>query len=188
VRHHDHTGLDAVAQLREFDPGAVAERRVEVGQRLVEQEQLRVLDDRSADRDPLPLPARHLPRLFVEVRRNLEHLGGRGDPPLNLVARRARVLEAEGHVLPHRHVRIERIGLEHHCQVPLARRERVDAAAVQPHLARIRGFKAGDDAEQGRFAATGRAEKGDELARLHLERDAVQDQRVAEGFANVAER
>jgi hypothetical protein len=62
-------------------PGAHAQRRVEVRQRLVEQEQLGLLDDRAADRDALALAARHLPRLLVELRLDLEHprrLGDRG--------------------------------------------------------------------------------------------------------------
>jgi hypothetical protein len=67
VSHHDEGGIDALPQVGQFEPGAHAQRRVEVRKRLVEQEQFGVLHDGAADRDPLPLPPRHLPRFLVEV-------------------------------------------------------------------------------------------------------------------------
>ena len=60
-------GVDALAELGELEPGAHPERRVEIGERLVEQEQLRVLDDGAADGDALPLAAGHLPGFLVEL-------------------------------------------------------------------------------------------------------------------------
>ena len=43
-----------------------AQLRVKIGERLVEQERLRLLDDCAADRNPLALPARQLRRLALQ--------------------------------------------------------------------------------------------------------------------------
>ena len=43
--------------------------------------------------------------------------------------------------------------------------------AVEPDLARFRTFKAGGKAQQGRFAATGRAKESHDLAGIHRETD-----------------
>ena len=72
-------------QARDLDAGLDPQRRVEIGERLVEQEDLRVAHDRAADGDALALAARELARLAVEQVLDLQHLGGRGAP-----ARRSR--------------------------------------------------------------------------------------------------
>jgi hypothetical protein len=45
-------------QAGEFDARAAAQRGIQIRQRLVEQEQVGVLDDRPSDRDSLSLAAR----------------------------------------------------------------------------------------------------------------------------------
>ena len=99
-----------------------AQRRVEVRERLVEEEGGRVAHDGAADRDALALAAGELAGAAIEVvgqvqdaRRRCAHL---------LVDRRlvlAGHLEREGDVLADRHVRVERVGLEHHRELALGR-------------------------------------------------------------------
>jgi hypothetical protein len=48
-------------QLGDLDAHLHPQRRVEVGQRFVEQKGGRLMDDGPADGDPLPLPAGQLP-------------------------------------------------------------------------------------------------------------------------------
>ena len=43
-----------------------------------------------------------------------------------------REFQAEGHVLVDRHVRVERVGLEHHRDLALGRRQLVDAPPADP--------------------------------------------------------
>ena len=64
----DVDGRDAEVALDARDLGAHldAELRVEVRERLVHEERLRVADDRAAHRDPLPLAARERPRLLLQ--------------------------------------------------------------------------------------------------------------------------
>ena len=57
VRHVDHGGVEIVVQLADLHSHVDPQRRVEVRERLVEQEDLRLAHDRPPDRHPLPLPA-----------------------------------------------------------------------------------------------------------------------------------
>ena len=90
----------------------------------------------------------------------------------------------EGHVLEHRHVREERVGLEHHRDAPLFGRQVVDAAPAD--LQRTRGdlFQPGDQAQQRRFAAAGRADENDEFAVLDADVDALDDLVLPEALAD----
>ena len=62
----EHGHAELAVQPLELGPRVVAQLGVEVGQRLVEQQQLRPADQRAADRDPLLLAARGRGRLALE--------------------------------------------------------------------------------------------------------------------------
>ena len=90
VRDVDHRGAEAAMQRRDLAARRDAQRRVEVGQRLVEQEHLRIAHDRAPERHALPLPAGQRMRLAVEQGRQPERGRDAGDAALDLVARRRR--------------------------------------------------------------------------------------------------
>ena len=146
-----------------------------------------MLDDGPPDRDALPLAAGHLTRLLVELLFDFEDSGGLRDARLDLCFRHAGVAQAERHVLAHGHVRVERIMLENHRHAALAWRELIDPLPFEADLAAVERLEAGDDAKKRRFPASGRAEESDELASLHIERDVVEHQRLAERLADVAQ-
>ena len=75
VRDVDRRGAQPLVQLLELDPHLHAQLGVEVGQRLVEQEHLRVAHDRAAQRDALALAAGELARLALEQFADAEDLG-----------------------------------------------------------------------------------------------------------------
>ena len=54
-------------QFADLEPHLHAQRRVEVGERLVEQERLGLAHDRAADRDALALAAGELARLAIQI-------------------------------------------------------------------------------------------------------------------------
>ena len=142
VHHHDAVGerhrLDLVVgdidrrrrhrgvQLLDLGAHLHPQLGVEVGERLVEQEHLRIAHDRPPHRHALALAAGELARLAASSGA-ISSIAGRSLPsPPDLVARRLPQLEAEGDVVGDGQMRIERIVLEHHGDVPLARRQVVD--------------------------------------------------------------
>ena len=83
--------FEALVQLLDLGAHRDAQLGVEVGQRLVEQEHLRVAHDGAAHGDALALAAGELARIAVEQRREAEDVGGALDAlvDLALAARRA---------------------------------------------------------------------------------------------------
>src|SRR3546814_17381532 len=57
----------------------------------------------------------------------------------------------EGHIFSHGHVLEKRIMLKNEADVPIGDLEIRHVFAIEGHLAGIRKFKSGNDAEQGRF-------------------------------------
>ena len=60
-------------ELRNFDPGRDSQRSIQIGKRLVEQEHLRIANDRPSDRDALPLASGQSFGEAVEIVLQLEH-------------------------------------------------------------------------------------------------------------------
>src|SRR6218665_1138150 len=79
--------------------------------------------------------------------------------------------QAIRHILGHRQIGKQGIRLEHDAVVALLRRQPRNIAAILRDAARSLAFQTSDDAQQGRLAATGRAEKDQHLALPHLQID-----------------
>src|SRR5690606_9429115 len=127
------------------------------------------------DRDALALAAGKLLGLSLQQRLEPEDARGIGDLLVDLLLVDAGQVQREGHVLAYRHVRIQRIGLEHHGQVALGRADLSDVTAVQLDMATADFLQAGDQAQQGGLAATGGADENHEFAVADLKVDALDD-------------
>ena len=145
------------------------ELRVEVRERLVHEIGLRLADDRAAHRHALALAARQRARLPVEELLEREDAGGVPDALVDLVLRPAPQPQPEGDVVVHRQVRVERIALEDHGDVTVARRDVVDDAVADLDRAFADRLEARDHAQSRGLAATGRADEDHELAVVDLE-------------------
>ena len=86
----DHGGVEPVAQPGDLEAHAHPQGGVEVGERLVEQEDLRVADDGPPDGHPLALPAGELARVAPEQHPDLQGRGHLGHAPGDLVLRNPR--------------------------------------------------------------------------------------------------
>ena len=117
VGHIDGGGLQPLMQFLDLRAHLHAQLGVEVGERLVEQEHGGIAHDSAAHRHALALPARELPRIAAEIGFEVEDLGRTPHPRLDLRRRRFAHLQRKAHVVRHRLVRIERVGLEHHGDV-----------------------------------------------------------------------
>ena len=124
VRDVDRRHAEVVLQPRDLRAHLHAQLGVEVGERLVHQEGLRLAHDRAAHRHALALAAREVARLAIEQRLEVEDARGVRDALLDLVLRHLLDAQAEGDVLVHAEVRVERVALEHHRDVAVARAAR----------------------------------------------------------------
>ena len=134
----DHGGLEALVEAGDLGARLDAQLGVEVGERLVHQEHGRLADDGPAERDALALAAGQLLRLAIEQLLELDGLGRLVDPPLDLGLGDLAQLQAEGEVLADRHVRVERVALEHHRDVAILGGDVVDDPVADPQRARRR--------------------------------------------------
>ena len=97
-------------------------------------------------------------------------------------------LQREGDVVAHRHMRIERIGLEHHGELALGRRLAGHVAAVDVDGAAAGVLEPGDQPQQRGLAAARGADEDDELAVLDDQVDFRNDDGRPEGFRHFLER
>ena len=141
-------------QACDLGPCLRAQRGVEIRQRLVEQERLRLPHHRAAERDALPLPARQLRGPALEQLIQPERLRRRRDPLGADRERRAAHLEPVGQVFANRHVRIERVALEHHRQVARLRRQRGHVGAADDDPAGRGRLEARDQTKERALPAT----------------------------------
>ena len=155
---------EPLLQAADLGPHLHAQLRVEVRERLVHQERLRLANDRPSHRHPLALTAGERPGLALEERLQVEDPGRLLHPPVDLRLRQLLDPEAEGDVLVHVQVRVERVALKHHRDIPVARRHVVDDALADLDHARRDVLEAGDHAQRRRLPAAGRADEHHELA------------------------
>ena len=182
----DRRRAEPLVQLLDLGAHGDAELCVEVRQRLVEQEHLRVAHDGAAHGDALALAAGELARIAREIGLQAEDVGRLGDALLDQLLVDPPELQREAHVVGDRHVRIERVVLEHHRDVALFRRHVVDDALADQDVALRNLLEPGDHPEQRRFSAARRPDEDDELAVGDIDVDAVYDFHRAKGFADLA--
>ena len=101
------------------------------------------------------------------------------DAAVDLGLRRLADLEPVAEVLAHGHVRVERVVLEDHRDVAVARRELGHVALADEDRPLGDVLEAGDHPHQRRLAAAGRPDEHHELAARDLERDVVGGLHVA---------
>ena len=173
VGHVDRRRAQAVLEARDGGAHLDAELRVEVRQGLVHEEGGRLADDRAAHGDALALAAGEVGGLAVEVLLEVEDPGRLVDAAVDLLVLLPAELEREADVLPHGHVRVERVALEDHGDVAIARGEVVDDLPADAQLAVGDLLEPGDH-PQGRGLPAARGPDEDhELPVLHLEVEAL---------------
>ncbi|MNS75462.1 hypothetical protein D3C72_1089840 [compost metagenome] len=175
MRDVDDGGLQALVQQLDLGAHFHAQLGVQVRQRFVEQEQRRLARNGAAHGHALALAARQLRRTAVQQVRDLQGFSDAGDDFFLLRLRHFFHVQAERDVFAHRHRRVQRVGLEHHGDVAVLRRQVVDDLAVDEDFAGRDAFQAGHHVEQGRLAGAGAADEDQELAILDLDVDALED-------------
>ena len=185
--HEHERDPDLALDALELELHRLAEFEVERRQWLVEQERTREVDERPCECDTLLLSTRQLCRFAVGELCETDHVEHLGHVRLVLALGDLLRLRSEAHVLGDRHVREERVLLEHGVDIALVRRDPTHVDAVEQHLARRRLLEPGDHLQGGGLAAAGRTEHGEELTLLDAEVGLLDRHEVAEGLADVLE-
>ena len=163
-------------------PQLLARERIERAERLIEQQQRRLVDQRAAQRRALLHAARQLPGIMFREAVEPDHgqqVARLGDIFLAVLLESARVrlddLKRQQHVVERSAPRQQGRVLERHADDLERRRDLVigndDAALGWP-------VEPSDELEQRRFAAAGRADHGDELALLHAQARILERERL----------
>ena len=155
----DGRGVEPIVQLLQLDAHLHAKLCVQIGERLVEQEDLRLADDGAAERHALALPAGQLARLALEIILHAEDLGGHLHALGDLRAVDFAHLQAESHIVVDAHMRIERVVLEHHGDVAIHGRQLVHHHVADQDLTRGDRFEPRDHPQRGRLAAARRSDQ-----------------------------
>ncbi|OPY90292.1 MAG: hypothetical protein A4E72_00739 [Syntrophus sp. PtaU1.Bin208] len=147
----------------------VAQLGVQVGQRLVHQEHLRLAYDGTADRHALALAAGQRFGLAVQVFLDAQDVRGLDDPAVHLLLFDLPDAQAERQVFIHGDVRVKRIILEHHGDVAVLGFHVVHHAVTDLQDALGDVLQARDHAQGGGFPAAGGADEHDELLVLDFQ-------------------
>ena len=177
MRDEDAGGLQFVVEALDLDPHLAAELGVQVGQGLVEQEDVGLADNGAAHGNSLALAAAQLAGFARQEFLDAQNARDTLHALANLRLRPPRDTERIADVLEGRHVRIEPVVLKHHGDIALLGFQVVHHPVPDGNLARGHGFETGDHPEQGGLAATAGPDDDGELAIADLDVDAVDDLR-----------
>lgn len=180
VGHHHAGHADAFDDLDKLKLHLRTQLLVQSTHGLVEQQQLRTLGQRTGQGHALTLAAGQLVRLALGVLGHVHQLEHLGHALVDLGLRQLVLLEAEGDVLRHGHVREQCVGLEHHVDRPLVGRHVGDVHAVEQDAPGGGTLEAGEHAQQGRLARTGAAEQGEDLTLVDGQRDVINSNGLVE--------
>ena len=165
----DEGGLQLLVQLGDLGTHLHAQLGVQVGQRLVHQEHLGFTHDGAAQGDTLALTAGQRGRLAVQQRFNAQDGGSFLDATVDVSLGHFAQLQAEGHVVVNRHMRIQGVALEHHRDIAILRGNMVDQLVVDVQFTLGDILQTGDHAQGGGLAAAGRPDQDDKLFILDLQ-------------------
>ena len=164
VGHVDRGDAQAAGQGRDLRTGLDAELGVKVGQRLIHEEDLRVTHDCAAHGNTLALTAGECLRLAVQVRLEVQELGGFTDTLGALFLADAGDLQGEAHVVRNGHVRVQGVVLENHGDVAVLRRNVGDIAVANQDPAGVDVLKTCEHAQGGGLSAAGGSNEDQEFA------------------------
>jgi len=149
----DEGYADLALQCDQLALHLFAQLGIERTQRLVEQQQARLVDQPARQRHTLFLATRQLVRELACLVLQVHEVERLAQPCRDLVPVPAGHLQREGDVLRHRHVRKKRVALEDGMHRSLLGRDAGQWLAVEQQFTAIRFVETGDHAQDGRLAA-----------------------------------
>ena len=169
VGHEDERDADLVLDALELHLHLLAQLQVERAERLVEQEDLRVVHEGSRQRDALLLATGELARLAILVAGQLHQLEHGPDLLAHLGVGQLAPAQPERDVVEDREVREERVVLEDGVRRALVGRDVGDVGVAQVDGAGGDGLEAADHPQRRGLPAAGGSEHREELSGLDLQ-------------------
>ncbi|MNC25843.1 hypothetical protein D3C75_739510 [compost metagenome] len=140
-------------KLAQLYPHLNPQLGIQIGQRLIEQEHLRIPHNRPAYGYALALASGQLARLALQHVFEAENGCGFLNLLLNVILRLLQVLKAKAQILADRHMRVQRVVLKHHRNIAVLRMQIIDNAFSDNNIAACLLLKACDHPQRGGFAA-----------------------------------
>ena len=156
--HVDECDPDLLLDRLQFDLHLLAELEIERAERLVEEEHARPIDEGAGKRDALPLAARQLAGLPPLIAGQADHVERLADPARPLLLRYVPDEQPVRDVVADRHMREQRVVLEHGVHVAQEWRLARDVDALEQDTPGRRQLEAGDHSEGRGLARARRAE------------------------------
>src|SRR5260221_9318820 len=190
VRDDDRGGAERVVQLADQAHDDAEGDRIEAGERLVVENQLRIQGNGARQRHAPCHAARELGRREMRCAAQADRVQLHHHQVVQqLVGQRGMLAQRERHVLVHRHVGEQRTELEQHAHLAAHGVQRLDVEILGgvPEHARLSvggAQRTHDHAQQGRLAATRLSHDADDGAALDGEVDVAQHRTlrvIAEG-------
>ena len=166
---HVHGG-DAQLTLQRSNLGTGLDTQlgVQVGQRLIHEEDLRLTDNCTAHCHTLTLTTGKCLRLTIQVGLQVEDACCFLNALSNLSLGGACDLQCEAHVLANGHVRVQSVVLEDHCDVAVLRLYVGDVLIANEDTAGVHVFKTCEHSQGRGLATTGRTDENQEFTILDL--------------------
>ncbi len=180
VGYHQERGLQRTAQFQHQLLDTLGGMLVEVAGGLVEQYQLRTVDQRAGDRHPLALAAGQLGRLVRQAMPQPDPLQQLGRPLAGFRDRRAADQQRHADVLQGGELRQQVVKLVDEAQRAVAQQpagrlvQRREFLAGEPDAAGGGRVQAAEHVQQGALARTGAADDSHPLPRQQVQLDAGQ--------------
>ena len=188
VRDIDEGGAGLAVDAAQLRLHFEADRQVEGGERLVEEQHLRTLHQHAGEGHALHLSAGQLVTAAALVAFEPNQGQRLAHAARDLVARQALQTQPEGDVLADIEVREKRRPLEDRVERAKVGGQRRHVPTAQKHASLGRLYEAGHDAKQRGLAAARGPEQAEELAVLDRERDVGQRRSPAVAMADAIEQ
>ena len=153
----------SVMQLGNFGTHLDTKFGVQVGQRLVHQENTGITDNRTTHGDTLSLAAGKSFRLTVKQVLQIQDLSCLFNGFFNLILRNLAELQTKCHVVKYGHMRIQGIVLENHGNISVLRVYVIHNLSVNFQRAGRNFLQTCNHTKRGRFSASGRTDENNEF-------------------------
>jgi len=149
VGDEDHRGPEFGVQPGDLAAHLHPQGGIQIGKRLVKDEDFRFASNRASDGHPLPVSAGHRLRPARQHFGDLKQRCRIAHAPVDLGLRQVGVAQPAGHVVVNRHVGIKRAVLEHHRHAAFGGRAFGRILARDQNAAVIHILQPGDHGQQG---------------------------------------